>query len=87
MYSKYTSYYYNVFAFCAVLHILYRTITSVCTINTPSSDVLDGARDSIGYDSVLAESLSVSITDNGTLRLIVFSGAYSDSHYTEVSGL
>ena len=50
------------------------------------SDLLDGLRDSIGYDAALLEaySLNVTIMDNGTSREIMFEGMASDSSYTEV---
>ena len=53
------------------------------------SDLLDGSRDSIVYDTALLEtySINVIITDSGTSREIVFEGAASDSTYTEVRSI
>jgi hypothetical protein len=50
------------------------------------TNLLDGLRDSIGYDAALLEaySLNVTIMDNGTSREIVFEGMASDSNYTEI---
>ena len=52
-------------------------------------DLLDGSRDSIGYDTALLEaySINVNITDSGTSREIVFEGAAPDSTYTNVRSI
>ena len=52
-----------------------------------STDLLDGSQDNVSYNSTLLEtlSISVSVSSNGTSRMIVFEGETTASNYTEVS--
>lgn len=52
-----------------------------------STDLLDGSQDNVSYTSFLLEtlSISVSVSSNGTSRMIMFEGETTASNYTEVS--
>lgn len=56
-------------------------------ITCMSIDLLDESQDDISYNSTLLEtlSISVSVSSNGTSRMIVFEGEATASYYTEVN--
>ena len=65
------------------------TSANITTIPLFPTDLLDGSQDSIGYNSSLlaAYSITASITDtdDGGSREVMFDGVATDTQYAEVS--
>lgn len=64
----------------------HENILELC-VRIMSTDLLDGSQDNVSYTSIVLEtlSISVSVSSNGTSRMIVFEGEATASNYTEVS--